>query len=74
MGNALRFPRRQCRRLFLPSLSLADPTIKQNRFAGSQIEFPNDGVAVVNQDTLIEGDDLHLLPTERTAEMPLPAV
>ena len=51
-----------------------DPTIQQNRFAGGQIELPDYGVAVVDQDTVIQRDDLHRFPAERATEMPLPAV
>ena len=59
---------------FSSSRSLADPTIQQNRFAGIQIEFPNDRVAVIDQNAVIERDDLHRLLAECATEMPLPAV
>jgi hypothetical protein len=74
VGNAVRFPRRQSRRLFLPLPELTNPTLHQNRLVGVEVEFADHRIAVVDQDPLFQGDDLYPLPAECAAAVPLLAI
>jgi hypothetical protein len=74
VGNARRFPRRQSRRLFLPCSGLGNPLTDQGRLAGGEIQLPYQSGAVVDQNTLFHGYDLHPLLAEGTTEVPLQPV
>jgi hypothetical protein len=74
VGNARRFPRRQSRRLFLPCSGLGNPLMDQGRLAGGEIQLPYQSGAVVDQNTLFHGDNLHPLLAEGTTKVPLQAV